>query len=234
MFKILFFLILTIQFFGCEEFTGYDYEAESIGDKSRLHGTVVNTFDPEKPVINAILQIGYLTTYTDSSGRFDVEYILSTDENRNKPVELSVTAEDYLDLNTEFIIEIPEQNFDINLDYGAPIIEKIWIGAPEEIIHQVMVTDFQGIDNIESVTTVFYYTNMLDPELKTITVEMTFIETVPGSDISAYYMATALPNIDGFWFYNDRWIDFTVIDKDGFSDRRRKKYAGLISPDPLF
>jgi hypothetical protein len=233
--KILIIIILTLLFTACKEFTGYDYEAESIGDKSHISGSVVNTFSPDEPVVNARVQIGYLTTYTDSSGRFDVEYILSTDDNRNKPIELLVSAPDFLDLISEFIIEIPEQKINLNLDYGAPEIEKIWIGASEcNVAHQVIITDYQGIDNIQSVRTVFYYVNMLDPEVKTIPVEMSYSGQVPGSDVSAYYLAKSVFTVEQFWNYSDRWINFTVVDKDGFGDMMTKKYSDIMSSDPLF
>ncbi len=227
-------LSLAIISYGCEEFTGYNYDSDFIAQNSHIYGKVFNAFHPYQPVKNARIEFGYLTFFTDSLGAYDITYILSVDDNRNKPIEVLVSAADYHDLVTELIIEIPEQKVDLELEYGAPKIERIWVGVPEEVYHQVIVTDNQGIDNIQSVRTTFYYSNINDPLIKTRTAEMIFIGHVPGSSSSAYYQAIQIPTYGEGWTYEGRWINFVVQDKDGFSDTVTKRYADIMSPYPLF
>jgi len=229
-----FILFLLIFSTGCEKFTGYNYESESVGQQARIYGTVVNAFNPSEPVVNARIELSYLTIYTDSLGKYDIIYILGVDDNRNKPLDIHVTAPLYHDLVTDFIIKIPEQKIDIMLEYGAPKIEKIWIGAPEEVYHQVIITDNQGFENIESVVTTFYYANMTDPLIKTRTVKMMFMGAVPGTGVSFYYQAVEIPTYGEGWSYSSRWIKFIVRDMDGFSDAINKKYSDIMSPGQLF
>lgn len=228
------FLGLVIIFFGCEKFTEYNYDSDSIGHSSHIYGTVLNTFYPYQPVKNARVELGYLTFYADSLGKYDINYILGVDDNRNKPVDIVVSAPDYHDLVTEIIVQIPEQNLNLNLDYAAPKIDSIWIGVQSNVYHQVIVTDNQGFENIQSVVTIFYYANIFDPVIKTRTMEMTFKGVVLESNISAYYQAVPSASYEEGWHYTNRWINFVVIDKDGFSQVINKKYSNIISPDPLF
>ena len=65
-------------------FTGYSYESESVGQRARIYGTVVNAFNPSEPVINDRIELCYLTIFTDSQGKYYIHYILNVDDNRNK------------------------------------------------------------------------------------------------------------------------------------------------------
>ncbi len=219
---------------ACEKFTGFNYDTESIGQKSRIYGTVVNAYFPYEPVVNARIELGYMVFYSDSMGKFDVDYILSTDDNRNQPVALLVSASNFHNLRMDFTIEVPEQRLLLEMDYGAPKIERIWIGVPEEVVNQVRVTDNQGTDNIASVVTTLYYSNMFDPLIKTRVLPMNFVNQVPGSSVSAYYQVVEIPTYGEGWIYNSRWIHFVVRDKDGFSQIIDKKYSDIMSTDPLF
>ena len=228
-------LLLLLIFFGCEKFTGHNYESESIADKSRVYGTIRNKFNSSERVVNAHVEIGYITTSTDSSGNYDVDYIISTDDNRNKPVDIYITAPNYHDLQTDFLVFPPESKIDLSMEYGAPIIEKIWIGVPEEIVHQVLVTDYQGIENIQSVTTGIYYVKFDDPEIRIETIAMQLYNKL--SENSAYYYATALPSLPDGWFYDPvdpTHIQFTVTDRDSFVTLIDQKYSDIMSPTPLF
>ena len=220
---------------GCETFTGYNYESESVADKSRVYGTVRNTYNTSELVNNAQMSIGYLSTKTDSSGQYDVEYIISTDDNRNQPVPIIITAPNYHELHTDFLVFPPESKLDLYLEYGAPIIEKIWIGIPEEIVHQVLITDYQGIENINRVSTGIYYVKYNDPQIRIEVVEMQLYEQI--SENSAYFYATAPLTIEGDWFYDPvdpTHIQFEVRDQDGFVTTIDQKFSNLISPMPLF
>ena len=220
---------------SCEKFTGYNYDSESIADQSRVYGTIRNIYNSTERVVNAHVEIGYITTRTDSSGDYDVDYIISTDDNRNKPVEIFITAPNYHDLQTDFLVFPPESNIDLYMEYGAPIIEKIWIGVPGKIVHQVLVSDYQGIDNIQSVTTGIYYVKFGDQEVRIETIKMKLYMKL--SDNSAYYNATALPTIPNGWFYDSAdptHIQFTVTDLDSFVTLVDQKYSNIMSPTPLF
>ena len=106
------------------------------------------------PVENAIIQVGNQTTVTDDSGKYSLIYTYESDEERNKPIEVIVVAENYITHNTSIIIYPVENQLDISLVYAAPIIEKsILFGN----ICQAIVTDYQGAEDIKSGIVYVYF-----------------------------------------------------------------------------
>ncbi len=98
-----------------------------------------------------------------------------------------------------------------------------------------MVTDYQGIENIQSVTTGIYYVKFDDPGDS----DRNHCDAVVNkiSDNSAYYYATALPSLPDGWFYDPvdpTHIQFTVTDRDSFVTLIDQKYSDIMSPTPLF
>jgi len=78
---------------------------------------------------------------------------------------LAVSKEQFFNY-TDSIIIYPEENFhNIELDYGAPIIERVIakLSKNSDCIDtcQAIVYDYQGISNIDLVETILYY-EMID------------------------------------------------------------------------
>ncbi|MEJ2049881.1 MAG: hypothetical protein P8Y60_08600, partial [Calditrichota bacterium] len=82
-------LLLLLLLLTCEQYTGYNFDADSPKQTAKIYGIVENTFTNE-PVNRAFLRIGNLTTYSDKLGEYSILYPLQTEEERDKPVPLIV------------------------------------------------------------------------------------------------------------------------------------------------
>ena len=235
-------IICVVFLYSCDKFTGYDYSAESIGVHSTIHGTVTNIFTSD-PVKNAQMIIGDEVTSTDDKGSFSLSYLIGIDEQRDKPVRISVTAPNYYILDTTLVIVPPDMEFNISMIYAAPIIEKAWWGSTPFFVivngeiaaqpaTQVLIHDNQGIANIDTVYTIFYYTKMGSPEIRVDTVGMKFISQL--SNNRAYYQAIGIAHLGEGFLYYSRIVDICVFDEDGFSDTISERDVTYFTDQPLF
>jgi hypothetical protein len=228
---------------GCEKFIGYDYTTESIGVRSMVHGTIRNIFNRE-PVSQAEISIGTIHVATDDDGRYSIEYLIGIDEERNKEIAVSIQAENYYSLDTSLIIFPPEVRFNLDLTYAAPIIQRVWYGIvpltfkteTNQVflipVTQTLVFDHQGAASLDTVYTVFYYSKVGSPEIKTDTVGMTFISQL--SDQQKYYQAIGLSHLsDDFVFY-DRKIKITAFDNENYRDIITEDDQASFADSPLF
>jgi hypothetical protein len=225
-------VLLLLQITGCEKFTGYDYTTESIGIHSTVHGTIRNTFNRE-PISQAEMSIGTIHFATDDDGRYSIEYLIGTDEERNKAISVSIHAANYYSLDTSLVIFPPDVQFNLDMIYAAPIIQQVWWGQVfMQPITQTLIFDHQGASTIDSVYTVFYYAKIGSPEIRTDTVGMTFVSQL--SDQQRYYQAIGLSEIDnGFGIYG-RKINITVSDIEKYMDIITEKDLAAFSDSPLF
>ncbi|RMF60567.1 MAG: carboxypeptidase regulatory-like domain-containing protein, partial [Calditrichaeota bacterium] len=115
-----------------------------------IQGTVLNKFTGNS-VENALVEINHQSTQTNSRGQFEMLYILTEDDNLNRPAPITVTAENYLPFTTsQVIFPLDTLYLTLEIEYGAPIIEAA--SLPEFQLCQVIVLDYQGVEDIQSVT----------------------------------------------------------------------------------
>lgn len=192
---------------------------------------------------NAEISIGVLKTTTDDAGNYSVDYIIGVDEERNKPLDFMLRAENYYPLDTSIVIFPPEMQFNLQLVYAAPIIEKAWTGivpviAPisREIfiypVTQIMVTDHQGIATLDSIMTTFYYAQMGAEEFRTFPMIMRQDSIL--TENTAYYQAIGPSNISGDFLFYDRSMDIYVSDNEKYSDLKTLDDTYVFVDQPLF
>jgi hypothetical protein len=236
-------LALTVQLFtACEKFTSYDYESEKIGSRSVIHGQVKNIFNFES-VSGASIKIGVLDTRTDENGRYSVEYILGVDEERNKPLEIRVDAQNYYPIDTSLILFPPDMQFDLKMVYAAPMIKSAWSGVVPVLISispdpfltpvtQIQLNDYQGIATVDSVISIFYYAKQGDAELRKVPVLMQQDSIL--STTSAFYHAVGPPHIDVDYRYYDRTLEIYAADNEGYHTRITLDDSEIFVDNPLF
>ena len=156
-FKIILFFLLSQSLInqGCDtdKYFGYNYEADQLIQSSTIFGTVLMSYT-STPVENAKIQFGNQTTLSDEQGKYTLDYIFEDDEDRDKSIDVIVSADKYITHITSIVIYPVENQLDISLVYAAPIIEKsILFGN----ICQAIVTDYQGAEDIKSGIVYVYF-----------------------------------------------------------------------------
>ena len=209
-----FYLLILLFYLSCDtdRFLGYDIDAQDLLETTIISGEVINFYDG-MPVYKAIVKIGILETLTDYNGNFQITYILSDDENRNKPIPISIAKENYFPFEDSTLIVPSSINLNFNLRYAAPIIRGIARRTHPtnqfQVVCQTIIRDYQGITNIDSVIAVLPYLNALG-QVNLLISEMKFMGAV--SDIEAYYQV----NIEASNLNPYFWI--LAKDKDSYSD----------------
>jgi hypothetical protein len=227
-------LFLYLTFLGCDKYISYSYESESIASRTQVSGLVFDSLR-QVPVKEAVLSFNGIEAVSDNDGYFDIEYILGVDEQRDKPVSIRVTAHNYLTLDIEVVFYPGEKNLLINLEYAAPIIQKIWIGIINNHVEaQVRVLDFQGKENINYVRSKFFYFKMHEQEIKHFTAYMEPVEVDTMPSNSRFFRSTATITISNEWIFEDRQFEIEAFDHDGFSHFVNKKYSNIWVTEPLF
>jgi hypothetical protein len=219
---------------GCEKYVSYSYEAESIASKSNVDGMVYDIHQ-KIPVANAEIYIGGFTTVSDNEGLYQLEYILGVDDQRDKPVNIIVTAPNYLPLDTGIVFYPGPRDLDLILEYGAPQIQKIWMGITiGQVEVQVQVRDFQGFDNLDYIRTKLYYHKMHENEVKSYT---SFMDAVPVDTLpeNTFFFRSLAPfEVDDGWYFEVRQFEVEAVDHDELNHLVDKKYANIWSTEPLF
>ncbi|MEJ2545602.1 MAG: hypothetical protein P8Y99_16180, partial [Calditrichaceae bacterium] len=121
--KILFLIILIFAVSYCDydKYIGYDHTAQDLLTTALIEGTVTHFYTGE-PVFNASIRIGNQETLSNINGYYSINYILTDNENRNKPVPIHISAPDYFPDSLITLIEPLGKEYNFQLKYAAPII----------------------------------------------------------------------------------------------------------------
>lgn len=208
---MLYFLIIFTISCDFDRYVGYDLDAQELLETTRVSGTVRN-FYTLLPVPNARIRVGLLETISDINGRYNINYILTDDENRNKPVELNVQAHNFFSFTDTTLLKPISNQFNFRIKYAAPIVQqaaRVYDNSnPFIVTCQSIVFDYQGWENISSVHIVFFYAIGSD----SLILQM---ERVYEQDANtAYYQVIREDEVS---FTDDYFI--IVEDFDGFSDK---------------
>ncbi len=149
---LLVFFIITIFSCDFEKFIDSKYDAQPLPTTAKIYGKVFNIFDSQ-PVDDAQILITNQATFTDTAGNYLFYYYFQGDEDRDKKIPISIKASRYIQLNTNSVI-YPTNKLDFHIEYGAPIIQSI---ARIDSFCQAIIFDYQGYENIATVTGKFFY-----------------------------------------------------------------------------
>jgi len=187
--KSLSLLILMLYFSGCDfdRYTGYDYSAQDLLKAAPVSGRITHFYTGEV-VTNALVRVGSQETLTDNTGSFNISYLLNTDTDRNRPVDFRVSAPNFYNISFTFLLEPTGNSFDLQLKYAAPVIKRTMRRTYRknkdfESICQAEIVDYQGIETIESVSVVYFYTERPD----SVVVQLQRVQIL--SENSAYFQA---------------------------------------------
>lgn len=141
--------ILTIFIISCdlEKLDGYKYTYDPPPESAIFTGTIYNRFTL-KPLQLAEINIANQITFSDAQGKYILYYHYNEDDQRNQPVNVKISADDYLDVDTSIIV-FPENQLNVYIKYAAPIIKKIALVDTSFI--QAIVFDYQGYNDITTV-----------------------------------------------------------------------------------
>jgi hypothetical protein len=219
-------------FSGCEKYIGFQYEAPSLHRTARLSGTIVNTVTGEA-VSDAHISFGFQETVTDRLGNYRMDYLLREDDQRDKPVPVIISAWNFETYTTEKIVFPQDTEFNFNLDYAAPIIERFYVGATdEEAFVQVEVRDYQGIGDIRSVIVKFYYEKMGEPEYRQVTVPADYVRMA--SNTSGFFRAATYPDLPDLWTIRGSKLEIHAEDYSGNVHDVDMRSTSRVSEDPLY
>jgi hypothetical protein len=229
-----FLIFALLIFLQCEQFTGYDLDSEPTQESATIYGQITNTFS-KRPVFQANVTLENLRTLTDSHGEYLFLYTLKDDEIRNKPVKITITAENYLPRTDEFLIFPVQEEKNYTLDYAAPIIRRnVFVYCDPYMICQVLMVDYQGISTLNPVVATFDYVNPETREHRDLVIEMDLIQAL--SDTTAYYQAITTLTMTGGWIIDLKsYYQVDASDNSGYSVSQSRQYsAGQFADTLLF
>lgn len=223
-------LIFLISSCDLEKFTGYDHEADPIPDSAKMYGTIDSNHD-QKPIKDAMILIGDQATFSDDNGEYLFYYYLGEDDDRNKPVNIRISAARHLPLDTSIVI-FPENQLSKTLTYASPLILRI---ALVDTICQAEIFDYQGADDIIQVTGTFFYkrSNERQPSLTT---KVGLTRVAVDMPNTAYYQTTLIDSIVGIGRLMTSSFRIHARDRLAYSDSLSNIVAGvdtLLFP-PIF
>lgn len=225
MLQLLYLLIFLVIVNGCEQYLGYRFDVQNPDNTISIRGTVQNTFTDEK-IDSALIEIGNQKTYSDEFGAYDVIHSIDTDDERNRPVSIHVSAKNYLAYSNSFIIYHEDIQHNISLDYAAPLIEKATVtndAVTFQIICTVLMRDYQGSHDIRSVIGSFFYEKEGSHIYKQLDIPLVYSAYV--SYTSAEYTCMVPRILDDGWTILSRGFFYYIYaeDKAGHFVRKRFK-----------
>jgi len=233
-----FITLLSIVSEGCEEFISSNTQSELHKTKITISGTINDIYN-NTVVYGARINLGNdYQTFSDVDGRFSILYRLTTDDERNRPILLKITARNYLPFEQQIIIYPMDYSLEVNLIYATPIVrESVFVLYQFDgfdiplYVCQALIEDYQGYTDIDSVIAIFFYLHTDTQEIKRLTVPMTLI--APASSRAAYYEATAYPQLESVWEIRTNF-DLQATDQSGYSTYIQDMVPPMTGDTPLF
>jgi hypothetical protein len=218
---MMYFIVLsTLSFLNCEKYINSQTDSNLNDRVIKVSGTVINEFT-NQPIKGALVNFGGQDTLTDYLGWFEMRYRLTVDNDRNKPVEMTVLAYNYFDYQQLYYIAPIDYTITARMTYAAPIIKNSVLvrhyfdeQEMDLVVVQALVFDYQGADDIDSVGTILYYRNEEDQSFRTSIIPMRFVEKL--SSNSAHYQAVAIPTYQAIWSIQQNF-DVYAEDSQGYS-----------------
>jgi hypothetical protein len=213
-------LLNSFIFLNCENFWGYNYDADPIPNSATITGKITHFFT-NQPVPDATVQFGSQSAQTDSNGQYLLSYIFEGDEDRDKPVKVHVSAHNYYSKIDSTKIFPQINHYDAKLKYAAPIIQRaviVDLMEVDSLLCQVHVTDYQGRQNISEITVSFFYLNNSKGEISVDKLPMAYHHSQGNWDLfyQLWYKPRDLSELPQSSFLE--LSEIFVKDFGGFSD----------------
>lgn len=211
-----------------EKYFSYNYDAREFSEIASFSGTITNVFTGAR-VPGATIRIEDQSTETNMQGFYRLDYVLSADAKLSKEIDIEVIAFNYLPYTQTQSIFPGDFPLDVELEYGAPIIQKT--GCNNMTFCQAVVFDYQGTDDIEAVTAhlTYFARNGHNLITRKVDVKLNLKETV--SENTAHFQVIVEP-ISQLGDSLGRYYTITAVDKFGFSDNLLH-INDLKNPDTL-
>jgi len=227
--RIFYYVLSSFFLFNCERYVSYNLESESTQQAARIYGKVTNTFTGS-PVNLAQVSIESYSTLSDGHGEYTIIYILRDDEIRNKPVRVSASALNYLPFSEESVLYPTGAEFNISMDYAAPILRKtalVYYQPIQAYVCQALVVDYQGISTMDLVFFKLDCVNSQTNKHKYLEKTMPFISSI--TDSTGYYQCFFNFYQGENWEFNLRGRhELIATDQSGYMDKTYI-YYNLIS-----
>jgi len=226
----------SLFFLTCEKYINSQVDSQFNDLDIVVSGTVLNEFT-KQPIYHAYINFGGRDTLTDPDGHFEISYRLKADDNRNKPVPFSVSANNYFDYQIETIVAPIDYTFNVNLVYAAPIVRNSsfllysFSGQEPLALVQSVLFDYQGADEIDTAWTTFFYVNDFTQERKASRIPMVFVEKI--SHNAAHYQSLALTEYMDMWKVQQNY-EIYVEDSLGYSTSIQDRPPPLIGDTLIF
>lgn len=208
---------------ACEQYFGYNYDVTAPDNSISIYGVVQNTFTGAS-VDSALVEIGNQQTYTDAFGDFRIIHQIQTDDERNRPVSITVSAPNYLSYSGSVIIYHEDIRHNVSLDYAAPVIDSSFVSVDANntrLLCQVFLHDYQGIFDVRIVRGSFFYEKEGEHVYKQLDIELTYHGYL--SAIAAEFTGYVPKYLGDNWTLLGRGFFYYIYaeDNEGYSVRRR-------------
>ena len=216
---VLLLLVTASLFWQCnsDRFTGVNYRAEKIPSKSLIRGKITNIFTGQ-PIHRAQVIVQEQVVETTRDGVFEVSYEIGTDDRLNRPASVQIIAAQYFRLDTALVVFPGVNILNAALVYAAPIITTSTV---TDSIVTAEVFDYQGEENLQSVTAIGSYWSDTLRVLSKHPFEMQKIETI---NFNTAKFQTFFPDtVDSSGLLRTTYT-IRAVDKDGFQSSRIFNY----------
>jgi len=228
-------LILFLSSCDFDKFLGYSNEAEDLLKYVKITGNVTN-FYTGKPASVIHVNVRQYETLTDYTGNYNFTYILTADDERNRPIVFKFSHEKYYPLEKSVLIDPLGMEVNVAMHYAAPVIEKtalFWKNDPARegnyLICQAIILDYQGINTLSKVEA----TLQLENAACTITWEESFLMSMVDNPTmnKGYFQAEILlqPGAhlkNGYRVY--------ALDNEGYEETYKTSINPSQPDDPIF
>lgn len=200
-------------------------------DSTKVVGRVLRN-DNYRPIRNASIQVGYLTTYTNNYGSFELSIPLNRDDERNLPSPIIASASKYTEYYGIFYPSHLVQEFDILLTWRPPTSVRASLLISGNIyIVQALVRDFEGAADIDNVACSIYMRDNSENTAKNHIIPMPLQFST--DTITAFYQSNSF---SGQLFPGGGKIHYAIIasDKNGYVDTLHYAYLQDFPDQPIY
>ncbi len=218
-----------------DKYFGYSNEAEVLIESVKIKGQVVNLYNDEPaPIVH--VSAGPYETLTDYTGAFFINYILTPDDERNRPVRFLFTHEKYYDEERRLVIDPLGMEINVAMRYAAPIIKEAALFPNNDAselegrhyICQAIIMDYQGILTVGRVE-VRYNIEDSAGNIRSAATPLTRVATV--SDREGHFQAEiSIGSTEGI----QNGYQIYAQDDEGFDDLYKTSKNPLQPDDPIF
>ena len=175
----LLFMFLLFNSCDLDTYTGYNFTAEDVSETTLISGFVTNTYT-DQPVDDAFVRFGTQETISDETGFFQINYLMSDDEVRNKPTLVDVEKVDFYSHSQETSLLPDENTFNFKLRYAAPIVIDTRRREVDSTLYcQAIIKDYQGIETLSEVLVTYAYLDTFVGEvIDSLTLKMRLFEQI--------------------------------------------------------